>query len=92
MHNLVFKAMSDPTRRKILTLLAKDGPLTAGSVVANFDISGASISHHLSILKEAGLIEATRDKQSIIYSINTTVFQEIIQWIYEMFDEENKHE
>ena len=59
-----FKALSDPTRREILTLL-KGGPMTAGEVVAHFDSTGATISHHLSILKDAGLMRAAAENSSI---------------------------
>ncbi len=76
----IFKALGDPTRRKILELLRKN-PLTAGEIADCFDISKPSISHHLSILKNAGLIFDERDGQSIIYSINMTVFQEVMSWV-----------
>lgn len=81
--NDVFKALSDPTRRKILELL-KAGELSAGDIAEAFPIGKPAISHHLSILKEAGLVQAEREGQSIIYSLNTTVFQEVLGWIYDL--------
>lgn len=86
----VFKALGDPTRRRILEMLAKEGDLTAGDIASRFDISAPSISHHLSILKNAGLVVDTRQRQSIVYSLNTTVFQEVIKWMYDLFGEEGK--
>lgn len=86
----VFKALGDPTRRRILEMLAKEGDLTAGDIASRFDISAPSISHHLSILKNAGLVVDTRQRQSIVYSLNTTVFQEVIKWMYDLFGEVGK--
>lgn len=83
--NLVFKALADPTRRQIITLL-KDDDLSAGQIAQNFDISKPSISQHLNILKQADLISATRVGQKIIYSLNTTVLQEITKWAFEIFE------
>lgn len=90
--NEVFKALSDPTRRKILDLLKKD-ELNAGEIASNFDISKPSISHHLSILKNAKLVDSRRVGQEIFYFINTTVLQEVVTWFYDIRgvedDEEN---
>ena len=83
--NLVFKALADPTRRKIITLL-KDEDLSAGQIAQNFDISKPSISQHLNILKQADLISAKREGQKIIYSLNTTVLQEITKWAFTIFE------
>lgn len=77
--NLVFKALNDPTRREILALL-KDGDKTAGDIADRFSISKPSISHHLDLLKQAGLIEAEKQGQFISYSLNTTVVDEIAKW------------
>ena len=82
----VWNAMSDPTRRQILTMLQKKD-MTAGEIVDQFDISGATISHHLKILREAGLIISEKEKQTITYSLNTTVFQEFLKGIADMFGE-----
>lgn len=77
--NIIFKALNDSTRREILQLL-KQGDMTAGEIVEQFNISGASISHHLDVLKQAKLVQAEKNGQYIIYSLNTTVVDEIAQW------------
>ncbi len=76
----VFKALNDQTRREILELLKKKD-LTAGEIAEHFNISKPSISHHLDILKQAGLVEADKQGQFIYYSLNTTVVDEILKWI-----------
>jgi ArsR family transcriptional regulator, arsenate/arsenite/antimonite-responsive transcriptional repressor len=80
MLNDAFKALNDATRREILELLKK-GDLTAGEIVEKFDMTGPSISHHLEILKRAGLIEGRKEGQFIIYSINMTVVDDILSWV-----------
>lgn len=87
----VFKALGDPTRRHILEMLAREGDLAAGDIASRFEISAPSVSHHLSILKHAGLVVDTRQRQSIVYSLNTTVFQDVIKWMYDLFGEEAHH-
>ena len=77
------KALSDPIRREILNLL-KDQKLSAGEIVNHFNVSGASISRHLSVLKEADLIRDERDGKFIYYQINTTVLEEILLWITQL--------
>ena len=77
--NLVFKALNDQTRRDILELLRKK-EMTAGEIAEQFSISAPSISHHLEILKRAQLIEAEKKGQFIIYSLNTTVLDDMIGW------------
>lgn len=77
--NHLFKALNDNTRREILELLKK-GDMTAGEIADHFDISKPSISHHLDLLKQAGLVENTRNGQFIYYSLNTTVFDELVKW------------
>lgn len=77
----VFKALADPTRRRILELL-KERDLSAGEIADAFDIGKPSISHHLNLLKAADMVLSEREGQSIIYSLNTTVFQEAIAWLY----------
>lgn len=77
-----FKALADPTRRHILELLAQ-GDLTAGEIAAHFDMAKPSVSHHLNILKNAGLVADERRGQNIVYSINLTVFQELVKWFYD---------
>ena len=75
-----FKALSDPSRREILNLL-KDGPMTAGEIVEHFQVSGATISHHLNMLKESGLILDDRQGKYIYYELNMSVVDELLGWI-----------
>ena len=77
----VYKALGDDTRRQILDILRTEGDLTAGDIADHFAISAPSVSHHLSILKQAGLVADTRRGQHIIYRLNTTVFQELLAWV-----------
>ena len=77
-----FKALADPTRRRILELLAQ-GNLTAGEIAAQFDMTKPSVSHHLNILKAADLVSDERSGQNIVYSLNLTVFQELMKWFYD---------
>lgn len=78
--NGLFKALSDENRRKILDLL-KEGDLTAGEIADHFDMSKAGISQHLSVLKNADLVYAVKRGQYVYYSLNATVFQEVLKWI-----------
>ena len=86
-----FKALADPTRRRILELL-RDGDLTAGELAEHFDISKPSLSHHLATLKSAGLVSDERRGQNIVYSLNTTVMQDLIGWFpgFSQSSEEHK--
>lgn len=77
------KALADPTRREILNLLKK-GKLSAGEITEHFDITAAAISRHLSILKEADLIEDTREGKYIFYELNASVLEEIMLWITDL--------
>lgn len=79
--NMPFKALSDPTRRKIIQML-KEKDMTAGEIADNFSMAKPSISHHLSILKQAQLVIDERKGQNIYYSLNTTVFQEVVNWFF----------
>lgn len=79
-----FMALSDHTRRKILDLL-KEGPLSAGEIGEHFDLTGASISHHLSVLREAGLVDTERRGTFIYYELNLTVMQEITSWLASLY-------
>jgi DNA-binding transcriptional ArsR family regulator len=76
--NAVFRAMADPTRRQILRLL-RDAPRTSGEIAARFDSSWPTVSRHLGVLKDAGLVTAERHGQEIHYELNTTVFQDLIE-------------
>lgn len=82
--NTVFKALADPTRRRILQMLNR-GEMTAGDLAKGFDISAPSMSHHFNILKGADLVLARREGQQILYSLNTTVFQDLVTVLLEMF-------
>ena len=75
-----FKALSDPTRREILHLL-RDGAKTAGEIGSHVDMTGATVSHHLSVLREAGLISDDRRGKYIYYELNLSVLDEITGWI-----------
>lgn len=76
-----FRALADPTRRRILELL-RSADLTAGELADHFDMTRPSISHHLNTLKAAGLVDAEREGQSIVYSLNTSVLQDLMSWFY----------
>lgn len=81
-HNTL-KALADPIRREILNLL-KNGKMTAGEITEQFDVTGASISRHLSVLKEADLLRDTREGKYIIYELNASVLEEIMLWITDL--------
>jgi ArsR family transcriptional regulator, arsenate/arsenite/antimonite-responsive transcriptional repressor len=81
--NLLFKALNDPTRRAILELL-KNKDLTAGEIADKFHISWPSISHHLELLKRAGLVISIKEGQYVYYSINTTVMDEMVKWLLQL--------
>lgn len=76
----VWEALSDPTRREILKILKK-GELTAGDIFSYFDITKPSLSHHLSILKQAKLVNSTKSGQNIIYSLNISSLAEVSEYI-----------
>lgn len=77
-----FKALADPTRREILRLL-RDGPRTSGEIAQRFPTSWATISRHLAVLREAELILSERNGQQIVYELNTTVVDDIVEQILE---------
>lgn len=81
--NQVFKALNDETRRKILVLL-KEKDLNAGEIYEHFNISKPSISHHLELLKMAELVSSEKQGQYVIYSINTTILEDLLQWIFSL--------
>lgn len=80
-----FKALSDPVRREILMML-RDGKKTAGEIAAHFQMTGATVSYHLSQLKKAELILEERQKNFIYYRLNTSVFEEMMLWIAQLSD------
>lgn len=77
------RAMADPIRREILNLL-KRGRMSAGEIVDHFEVTGASISRHLSVLKEADLIRDKREGKYIYYELNTSVLEEIMLWVADL--------
>lgn len=77
---IFFKALNDKTRRDILELL-KEGDLTAGEIAEQFHISWPSVSHHLELLKRAGLVDSDKRGQYVYYTLNTTVMDEIVKWM-----------
>ena len=82
--NEAFKALADPTRRQILQLL-RQGEMTAGELAEHFDMSKPSMSHHFAVLKQADLVEARREGQQIYYSLNTTVVEDLLAIVWDMF-------
>ena len=82
------KALSDPVRRDILNML-KSGRMSAGDISGHFDITGAAISRHLSVLRDAGLIRDCREGKFIFYEINTSVLEETILWIKDLKGDES---
>ena len=85
------KALSDPIRREILNLL-KGGRMSAGAITEHFEVTGAAISRHLSVLKDADLIRDTREGKFIYYELNASVLEEILLWITELKGERNDDE
>lgn len=83
-----FKALSDPVRRDILQLLKK-GSMSAGDIGSHFDMTGATVSYHLKILKKADLIWERKEKNFIFYELNTSVLEELMLWISDLKGENN---
>ncbi len=77
-----FRALADPTRREILRLL-RDGPKTSGEIAERFPTSWPTVSRHLAVLRDAGLILSERNGQQIVYELNTTVFQDLVEHLLE---------
>lgn len=86
-----FKALSDPVRREILLML-RGGRMAAGEISSKFDMTGATVSYHLSQLKKAGLIYETKEKNFIYYSLNISVFEEIMLWFNQFTNSTDKNE
>jgi DNA-binding transcriptional ArsR family regulator len=82
--NDAFKALADPTRREILRLL-RSGERTAGELASRFDMSKPSVSHHFAVLKAADLIRSRREGQQIFYALNTTVVEDLMSLIWDLF-------
>ena len=87
--NILFKALGDPTRRQIIEMLRKKD-MTAGEIADQFNMSKPSISHHLDLLKQADVVQSVKQGQFITYSLNTTVFDEMVKWIMDVSDKKSK--
>ena len=87
--NSFFKALNDPTRREILEML-RSRDMTAGEIADAFHFSKPTISHHLDLLRQAGLVESVRQGQFIYYSLNTTVMDEIVSWFVQFSNKKPK--
>ena len=85
-----FKALSDPARREVLLML-RNGKMSAGDIASHFDMTGATVSYHLSVLKKADLVYETKQKNFVFYEVNTSVFEEIMLW-FAQFKGENSDE
>lgn len=83
------KALSDPTRRRILELLKK-GAMSAGDLGKEFDMTGATLSHHLSILKKAGLVRDEKKGTYIYYEINTSVMEDLLTWVVSLMEDKDE--
>ena len=88
----VFKALSDPVRREILLKLKQKRKMSAGEIAAEFDLSNATISYHLSNLKKADLIFETRYQKYIYYEINISVFEDAVMWLMQFQEDKNEPE
>ena len=77
-----FKALADPTRREILKML-RDGPRTSGEIAETFPTAWATVSRHLAVLRDAGLILSEKNGQQVIYELNTTVFDDVVNYLLE---------
>ncbi len=88
----VLKAMSDKTRREILNLLKEKGRMSAGDISAHFDMTQATVSHHLSVLSASKLVTDEKVGKYIFYELNTTVVQDVLQWIMGLLKGGNKDE
>ena len=79
-----FKALGDPVRREILTLLKGGKRLSAGEIGSHFEMTGATISYHLSILKKADLVHETKVKNYVYYELNTSVVEDLMLWLSDL--------
>lgn len=84
-----FKALSDPFRREILNLL-KEESLPAGEIASHFDLTQATVSYHLKILKKADLVRERKEKNFVFYELNTSVIEEVMGWLMSLKGEENE--
>ncbi|RJE47599.1 MULTISPECIES: autorepressor SdpR family transcription factor [unclassified Dehalobacter] len=88
-YNDTFKALADPTRREMIRFL-KERDMTAGEIAEQFKISKPSISHHLNILKQAGLVTDERKGQTIVYALDTSVFEEVMRMMFDLFSRKDE--
>ena len=86
-----FKALSDPARREILLML-RNGKMSAGDIASNFDMTGATVSYHLSVLKKADLVFETKQKNFVFYELNTSVLEEVMLWMSSLKGDKNDKE
>lgn len=84
--NAIFKALNDPTRRQILELL-KGGRMSAGEIADEFEISRPSISHHLDLLRQAGLVSSSKEGQFVYYGLNTSIVEDLLHWVIQLKDQ-----
>lgn len=89
MSDSLFKALADPTRRDVLRRLQR-GPATAGELADEFPQAKATLSHHFNVLKAAGLVRSQRKGQHVVYSLNTSVFEELARMMAELFKPEKR--
>jgi ArsR family transcriptional regulator len=89
MNNEVFKALADPTRREIMRLLGT-GEMSAGALAEHFDMTKPTVSHHFSVLKQADLVVSRREGQQIMYSLNTTVAEDVLAWLWDLLRGKNR--
>lgn len=85
MFNDAFKALADPSRRLILARLRSEGELSAGALAEQFDMTKPTMSHHFTVLKDAGLVKSRREGQQIFYSLNTTVVEDVVGLFLDLF-------
>ncbi|NLD17136.1 MAG: winged helix-turn-helix transcriptional regulator [Tissierellia bacterium] len=85
-----FKALSDPVRMNILDMLRKQGSLNAGEIASEFNLTNATISYHLKILKNADLIYERKEKNFIFYELNTSIFEDILTWFVKFKGSDNE--
>lgn len=88
-HELVFKALADPSRRKVLSLL-QSGSKTAGELADEFNFTAASLSHHLALLKNADLVRAERRGQNVVYSLSTSVLEDASRFLLDLLSSHKK--
>lgn len=84
MSDSFYKAISDRTRREILSLLRRKGPMSVNEIAGNFTISLPAISEHLKVLRNADLVSTRKEKQFVFYSLNTTVLEDLGRWILDL--------